>query len=216
MDFQVFDEKAPWIMELLRLDFDLDLLSTAATVGNLGYESKGFTDFQEDKPSVPGSRGGWGWAQWTGDRRRKFEAYCKRNNLDPKSDRANYGWLFVELRGAEKKVIPALKSAKATRGRTELQQKTYVFETLFERAGHKNYTARYTYAERALAAYGKAKKPIALPVWAREADVPVEQPEQTPTAAAWATVGVILLVTAVVLGLAVPEVRQFFTQLMEF
>lgn len=143
----LFETKAPWIMNLLRADFNLSIEEAAAVLGNLGHESGGFVYYQEIKPTVAGSRGGAGWPQWTGPRRVAFEAYCKRNGLDPKSDRANYGYLYVELMGDEKAAIPAVKAA------TGLEAKVRAFEAKFERAGVKHYDSRYAYAKRALAAH---------------------------------------------------------------
>ena len=84
-----FRAKAPGIMAKLLSDFPIEKLAAAAIVGNLGHESAGLATLQEIKPTVAGSRGGYGWAQWTGPRRRAFEAYCKRNGKDPASDDAN-------------------------------------------------------------------------------------------------------------------------------
>lgn len=61
----LFRPKAPWIMELLMRDFPaLDLDDAAAILGNLRHESGGFASLQEVKPTVKGSKGGYGWAQW--------------------------------------------------------------------------------------------------------------------------------------------------------
>lgn len=144
----LFTDKAPGIMRDLMRDFGLDLESAAAILGNLGHESGGFKFLQEKKPLVPGSRGGYGWAQWTGPRRVAFEKYCARNNLDPASDKANYGFLFVELSGPEKAAIPAVKAAKG------LYNKVVAFEAKFERAGVKHYPSRLNYAQQALKAFG--------------------------------------------------------------
>lgn len=149
----LFTDKAPGIMRLLMRDFGLDDLSAAAIVGNLGHESGGFRFLQEKKPLIPGSKGGYGWAQWTGPRRRQYEAYCKRNNLDPASDKANYGFLFVELTGSEKAAIPAVKAAVG------LAAKVKAFELKFERAGIKHYPSRNNYATQALKAYHAAEPP---------------------------------------------------------
>jgi hypothetical protein len=146
--YALFRAKAPGIMKLLMKDFDLDAKSAAAIVGNSGAECNGFRTFQEIRPVVKGSRGGYGWFQWTGPRRRAFEAYCARNKLDPKSDKANYGWLFCELKGAEKRAIPKVKAAKT------LTEKVVAFEQAFLRAGVKHYPARRKYAEVAMEAYG--------------------------------------------------------------
>ncbi len=143
----IFKTKAPAIMRLLMKDFTLTPEQAAAIVGNLGHESGGFRFLQEKKPLVPGSRGGYGWAQWTGPRRKQYEAYCARNNLDPAGDKANYGFLFVELTTTEAKAIPAVKKA------TGLTAQVKGFELAFERAGIKHYDSRINYATQALAAY---------------------------------------------------------------
>lgn len=108
----VFRAKAPGIMAQLMEDFPLQLDDVAAVVGNFGHECAGFTAMQEINPVVEGSRGGYGWPMWTGARRRAYEAYCKRNKLDPASDKANYAYVFVELKGPEKRAIGALLKAK--------------------------------------------------------------------------------------------------------
>lgn len=153
-----FKAKAPGIMAKLMPDFGFSVDDAAAVVGNLGHECEGFTDMTEDKPLVPGSRGGFGWPQWTGPRRRAFEAYCKRNGLDPAGDKANYGYLFVELKGSEAKAVGATKAAGT------LDQKVKAFERAFLRAGIKHYPSRLKFAQWALAAYGEAPKP-ATPNW---------------------------------------------------
>lgn len=149
----LFTDKAPKIMVSLLKDFpSWTVEDAAAAVGNLGYETGGFKYMQEIKPVVAGSAGGYGWPQWTGPRRRAYEAYCARNNLDPASDIANYKYLFVELTTTEKRTVPAVAAA------TTLYNKTVAFEKSFERAGVKNYASRYKYAQDALAAYNASDK----------------------------------------------------------
>jgi len=145
MSDQLFAAKAPWIMNLLRRDFGIDVESAAAVLGNIGTECNGFSNLQEINPVA--GRGGLGWCQWTGPRRVSFESYCKRNSLDTKSDKANYGYLFVELKGEERAAIPAVKIAVG------LEAKVRAFEQKFERAGVKNYASRYAWAGKALAAW---------------------------------------------------------------
>jgi len=152
---ETFTEKAPAIMRRLMDDFGLTDIQAAAILGNLGQESNGLTAFQELHPTVPGSRGGWGWAQWTGPRRRAFEAYCERTLQGPKSDAVNYGYLWRELSGHEprfdyRKAITALKKTHT------LPEAVKAFERAYERAGVPNYPARDKWAERALAAYRAA------------------------------------------------------------
>lgn len=150
MAHELFRAKAPGIMSKLIADFGLDALSAAAILGNLGHECAGFTALQEIKPTVAGSRGGYGWAQWTGPRRRAFEAYCAKHKLDPASDAANYAFLWLELsgiEGTEGGAIPALKRAVG------LDTKVEAFERAFLRAGVKHYDSRKAYARQALDAF---------------------------------------------------------------
>ena len=85
----------------LVLDLQNDLgISRAAAIGSVGQlagETGGFTQMQELNPVVPGSRGGGGYAQWTGPRRRQFEAWARDQGLDTRSYAANYGFLRHEL-----------------------------------------------------------------------------------------------------------------------
>lgn len=142
----VFVTKAPKIVADLMRDFGLSDFQAAGAVGNLGYESGGFELFQEVNP-VGGGEGGYGWAQWTGPRRRAYFAWAAERGLDVKSDAANYGFLKHELQTTEATTIPALKRT------TTLYDAMLTFETKFERAGVKRYERRMEYAEQALAAY---------------------------------------------------------------
>ena len=166
----LFEQTAPWIMRGLMEDFPtLTASDAAAIVGNLGHESNGFATLQETKPTVAGSKGGYGWAQWTGSRRRDFEAWCAKRNLKPSSDEANYGFLVEELRTTEAKAIPAVRAAGT------LYDKVVAFERAFERAGVKHYDSRLAYAKRALAVFTEPPAPD-LP------DVPDEpQPKEPST-----------------------------------
>ena len=121
---------------------------------------------------MKGSRGGFGWFQWTGPRRRAFESYCQRNGLDPYSDKANYGFLFVELHGSEKAAVAKTKAAKT------LEAKVKAFELAFERAGVKHYASRNTWAKRALDAWNASEwsKHPAPP----DFEPPVEKPKPQP------------------------------------
>lgn len=147
---KTFRQKAPWMMRRLISEFTFSISDAAAIAGNAGHESLGFTKLQEMKPTVEGSRGGYGWFQWTGPRRRAYEAWCKEKKLDPASDEANYGFLAHELRTTEKRAIDATKKAKTFR------DKVVAFEMAFERAGVKHYDSRVRWAEIALDAYSKA------------------------------------------------------------
>jgi hypothetical protein len=165
----MFDRKAPQIMRDLMSDLSLSVEDAAAILGNAGHESAGLATLQEIKPTVAGSRGGYGWFQWTGPRRRDFEAWAKAKGLSPASDEANYGFLLHELKTTEKAAIPALKAAVG------LEAKVKAFEAKFERSGVKHYPSRLAYAKRALAAFtsSMADVPFIPP------DIPVPVAKET-------------------------------------
>lgn len=114
----------------LQRDFGLKPEQAAGVVGNLAHESGNFRTLQEIKPMVPGSRGGFGYAQWTGPRRIAFEQYAHQNGLDPTSYEANYGFLKHELQNTgEGRVLGALRSAG------DVNTATQVFSNQFLRPG---------------------------------------------------------------------------------
>lgn len=145
---RTFRAKAPPLMRALMAEFPWTAEDAAACAGNGGHESDGFTDLQEDRPTVKGSRGGYGWFQWTGPRRRAYEAWCKKRGLDPASDKANTDFLIHELKGPEKRTIEAVRKARG------LEAKTVAFEAAFERAGIKHYDSRKKWARIAMDAFG--------------------------------------------------------------
>jgi len=144
----LFVRKAPPIMRDLTVDIPAwGVEDAAAVLGNIGGETKGFVHLQEIKPLVKGSRGGYGWCQWTGPRRRAYEAWCEGQGLDPASDEANYGFLLHELLTSERKTIAAVGRAKT------LEAKVIAFERSFERAGIPHHESRIKWARLALKAY---------------------------------------------------------------
>lgn len=145
-----FRAVAPKFMRRLHAAFpQLDEDDLAAIFGNAGHESKGLTDDQEDKPVVKGSRGGANWMQWTGPRRKALEKFAADKKLDPNGDEAAFQFLVTELRGPEKRAIPAVMAA------VSLEDKVKAFEKAFLRAGVKHYPSRLEWAKRALLAYRK-------------------------------------------------------------
>ena len=145
----VFRAKVPAIVNRLMPDLSCSVLDACAIMGNLGHECMGFTALQELSPTVAGSAGGWGWAQWTGPRRRQFMAYAKGKSLAADSDEANYQFLLFELRGAYKGVMVRVKAKKT------LNDKVVAFEAGYEGAGIKHYDSRERYASWALDATRK-------------------------------------------------------------
>lgn len=163
-----FEEKAPWFMEQLMKDFSLDVLDAAAIIGNAGHESGGFKSLQEIKPVVPGSRGGYGIMQWTGPRRRAYEAFCSKYKLDPASMEANYQFLKYELSAtSEQRALVELRKYETLDSKTESFMKTFL------RPGVPHLQSRKDWALKALYAYEKR-----IPV-KTEPKVPVEQKKKT-------------------------------------
>lgn len=179
-DYSLFKSKAPGVMEQLMADFDFSVEDAAAVLGNIGGETGGFRLLQEVKPIVSGSKGGLGWCQWTGPRRRTFEAYCKRNGLDPYSDKANYAYLFVELKGIEGTEKTAVDKTKRAKG---LSQKTVAFMEGFLRPGIPHTDTRILYAKLALQAYNAAHASGEVITLPSEPSAPIIEKEDpvTPT-----------------------------------
>jgi hypothetical protein len=151
-----FEDRAVQYIVKLIADFGLEDFQAAAVPGNFGTESGGFTQTQEINPTS--GRGGLGDGQWTGPRRRDFEAWLARNedkNWQPDTFDANYSMLFRELVGPESHTIPALKAA------TTLEQATEAFMNQFERPGVPNLPNRISWAKKALAAFHAAGSPVA-------------------------------------------------------
>jgi len=151
-----FERICQTYMPRLINDLGITVLDAAAVFGNGGHESGGFETLQESRPVVKGSRGGYGWFQWTGPRRRAFEAFCWVNGLKPWYDEANYRFLVAELMGTEKQALKALAAART------LDSKTVAFEAAYERAGVKHYPSRKAWALKALHAY-EARQPSPRP-----------------------------------------------------
>lgn len=131
------------LMSDLMNDFNLSQDQAAGIVGNLSHESGGFKTLQEERPVVPGSRGGFGYAQWTGPRRRAFEKWAQDKGLDPKSYDANYGFLKHELtQTPERGVLANLAGAQ------NYQDAAQVFSEQFLRPGIPHMESRLRRAGR--------------------------------------------------------------------
>ncbi|MBN4097203.1 MULTISPECIES: phage tail tip lysozyme [unclassified Methylobacterium] len=139
----------------LMRDLGLSDVQAAGLLGNLGHETGGFRHLQEVAPAVPGSRGGWGLAQWTGPRRVAMEAWCRARGRDLADPEAGYGYLCAELRGPE---APALAALRAT---TTLAAATEAVWRRYERPGVVAPARRLAWARRALAALRAG--PAAMP-----------------------------------------------------
>lgn len=142
-----FKDTAAQVIQRLQADLDLTPAQAAGIVGQLGYESDGLQAINERKPVVPGSRGGFGWAQWTGSRRKQFEAFAANQGWDVTDPEANYQFLLHELTATpEGKVLDSL------RGIEDPKQAGRIFTDQFLRPGVKAQDKRDTWVDRAVAA----------------------------------------------------------------
>lgn len=116
------------LMNDLMADFGFTKAQAAGVVGNLDHESDGFEGLQEYNPVVKGSRGGYGYAQWTGPRRRQFEAWAKQNGYsDLSSYQANYGFLKYEMTQTwEKRAVDRVKQTRSVEDAAKVFQDTFL------------------------------------------------------------------------------------------
>lgn len=140
-----WEQLAPQTIQRLSNDLQISPQVAAGIVGQLGYESAGLQPINEYKPVVPGSRGGFGWAQWTGSRRRQFESWAQQNNMDIADPEANYQFLVYELtQTPEKRVLDKI------RGIEDPVEAGKVFTDTFLRPGVPAYDKRASWVEKAV------------------------------------------------------------------
>lgn len=126
-------------------DLGLTKEQVAGIFGNFAVETGYFTLMQEVKPLVKGSKGGWGWAQWTGPRRRAFEKWADGRGLDRAADETNYAYVVYELNGGpESKALIALRKCTTAKSAAE------IFCAKYERPGIPHLDKRIKAAEQAL------------------------------------------------------------------
>ena len=145
----LFDQKAPFIMRKILVDFPVFKdFHAAAILGNMGLETGGFTLMQEVRPRA--GRGGLGWLQWTGPRRIDFETFCQPPNPSTATDEGNYNFMVHEMRGKERKARELFEVT------TNLDDATQVFMLKYERPGVKALEKRKTFARRAFSLFRDA------------------------------------------------------------
>lgn len=79
-----------------------------AFVMNFQDESGLNPAINEHQPLVPGSRGGFGLAQWTGPRRRALEAFAAQRGVPVSDPNVQMDFLMEELRGPESAAAQAI------------------------------------------------------------------------------------------------------------
>lgn len=114
------------LMNDVQAELNLERHQAAGLIGNLGYESGNFKTLQEGKPMVEGSRGGWGYAQWTADRRVNFERYADSLGLARDSYEANKGFLVHEMTTSYRNDLESLKRTTTVEEASMVVMKEYL------------------------------------------------------------------------------------------
>lgn len=136
------------LMGDLMRDYGLSQAQAAGIVGSLATESANFQTLQEINPMVPGSRGGWGFAQWTGPRRRAMESWSAERGLDLSSYDANYGYLRHELDNTpEGRILDQVRQAKTPVEAAQIFTGSAAEGRGFLRPGIVGMSSRIRYAE---------------------------------------------------------------------
>lgn len=130
-------------------DLTLDKMKVAGFFGNMAVESDQFRALQEYNPTIKGSRGGWGWVQWTGPRRRQFEAFAKAEGYALDDEEAFYQFLLHELQTAERSALAAVRKT------TSVEEAAEVVMRRYERPGVPHLDKRKQFAREALGVLGE-------------------------------------------------------------
>lgn len=148
----IFTDKCKTYVPRLMVDLSISRIQACGIMGNIGGETGGFAALQEKRPTVAGSRGGYGWMQWTGPRRKKYEAWAKEKKYDIAADETNYLYLVEETRTDEVHSLMQLRKTTTVESATE----TFMLQNL--RPGIPNLEGRIKWAKIAEA---ETRAPVA-------------------------------------------------------
>jgi hypothetical protein len=121
--------RAKHMVGMLMSTYGLNREQAIGAAGVMGYESGNFTTMQEG--NQPAGRGGWGYAQWTGPRRKAFMAWAQANGKDPRSQEANEGFFKYEV-AQNPQYARAIERLKGITGADVARRSAYSFEHGFE------------------------------------------------------------------------------------
>ena len=144
-----YSSVAPLYNDLVQRGFSP--IHAAAIAGNFAHEAgpRGRIDYgiNEIKPTVKGSRGGYGAAQWTGPRRVGLEQFAKKNGLSVSDRETQMKYFDQERSGAEKGAFNRLQKTG------DLNSATKSFMQNYERprASTANLANRQHHAQEILA-----------------------------------------------------------------
>lgn len=132
-------KKGACVSKRLQQDTGMSKAAADGILGNVLVESD---QFRADTEYGKNGGGGRGWIQWTGQRRRNFEAYAERNNIDPTSDTANYNYLLYEMQGYDGDHWTNGYSFEEYKTIQDPEQASQYFMEGYERPGVLNLTER--------------------------------------------------------------------------
>jgi hypothetical protein len=148
------DKLAGQTVNALMKDFGFTREQAAGIVGNLYHESAGmnphvnefeYSGYHAGDPRNFGPPAnnvyGYGWAQWSADRKTAYLDFAKQQGLDPGSPKANYAFLVHELKTTEAGTVDAVKKA------TTPAEAAVAFCTVYERAAMPNDGSRLAAAQ---------------------------------------------------------------------
>jgi hypothetical protein len=142
----LFEDKVKQYNPRLMKDLNLSRMQACGIWGNIGGETGGLKYLQELHPVVAGSKGGEGWKQWTGPRRRAYDQFCKTHGYSPESDEANISYVIWEGQNTESHAINQLRRT------TTLDAATETYMKLDLRPGAPHLQGRIDWAKKAYAA----------------------------------------------------------------
>ena len=109
---------------------------------NMMAESRLDPGINEIAPLVPGSRGGWGLNQWTGPRRRQFEAFAQERGVGFDDLDTQLDFTLWELQNTERGAWNALQGAQDPR------EAARIYSEQFLRPGIPHLDRRLAYADQ--------------------------------------------------------------------
>lgn len=111
-------------------------------VGNMIGESRLDPGINEIAPLVPGSRGGFGFNQWTGPRRRAFEAEAQRRGVPLDDVDFQIDYTMHELMGPERRAYDRLMTSSNS------EEAARIYSEQFLRPGIPHLEGRLAHARR--------------------------------------------------------------------
>ena len=119
-------------------------------LANMMVESRLDPGINEIAPTVPGSRGGYGLNQWTGPRRRQYEAFAEQRGSSLDDLDTQLDFTLWELQNTEKSAAGNLMAAP------DAEAAARIYSDQFLRPGVPNMSARLN----ALGSIGPAGGPV--------------------------------------------------------